>query len=104
MTDKYIYNGKIAKIDSADGMSGVLISVLGGGYKFRVYNEDHTFIDYEIRHDDLSVTIDKGALASFYVIDEDLAILDHSPSVLGLQRSVQSSEIGFGEQGSRRRT
>ncbi|MDR6983370.1 hypothetical protein J2X32_002004 [Rheinheimera pacifica] len=34
-------------------------------------------------HDDLEVTIDSSALASFYHND-DIAVLDHSPAVLGV--------------------
>ncbi|MEX2281204.1 MAG: hypothetical protein WEE89_01825 [Gemmatimonadota bacterium] len=40
--------------------------------------------DYDIRHDDLPVTIDADALAAFYTVGER-TILDHSPEVLGLR-------------------
>ncbi len=84
MLDTYIYGGKPAKTEKAEGVTGMLIYG-AEGYKFRVYNKDHSFIDYKIRHDDLSITIDQDALASFYILDENTAILDHSPSVLGLK-------------------
>ena len=69
----------------AAGISGVLIKDAEGGFVFRVYHEDGTFTDYEIRHDDLSITIDADGLASFYQIG-DRFILDHSPQVLGLKK------------------
>lgn len=53
---------------------------------FRVYRDSHEFTDYEIRHDELAVTIDPDELATFYRIDGRDA-LDHSPEVLGLKRS-----------------
>lgn len=87
MPENYIYGSKIARVEKAEGVTGMLIRGLNG-YKFRVYREDDSFTDYDLRHDDLSITIDQDALASFYVFDEETAILDHSPSVLGLSPSV----------------
>ena len=84
MSETYIYGGKPAKTESAEGIKGILIHGVDG-YSFRVYGKDHSFVDYKIRHDDLSITIDQDALASFYFIDEETAILDHSPGVLGLK-------------------
>lgn len=43
------------------------------------------FTDYEIRHDDLRVTIDPAELASFYKVGDD-QFLDLSPEVLGLKK------------------
>ena len=62
----------------------MIIRTMDGTMMFRVYHDNHNFTDYEIRHDDLSVTIDEDALASFYKIGER-CILDHSPQVLGLK-------------------
>ena len=84
MSDTYIYGGKSAKTESAEGVTGMLIHGIDG-YSFRVYGKEGSYIDYKIRHDDLSVTIDQDALASFYVLDGETAILDHSPSILGLK-------------------
>lgn len=86
MTDTYLYGEKPVKTEKAEGVKGILIRE-AGDYKFRVYDEEYNFIDYDIRHDDLAITIDQDALASFYVIDEETAILDHSPSVLGLKKA-----------------
>ncbi len=80
---RYRYSGKPAEVTSANGVSGVLIRT-SEGLRFRVYDENHDFIDYHINHDDLSVTIDPDALASFYT-DGTHYSLDHSPGVLGLE-------------------
>ena len=85
MKHKYLYGGRPAETESAAGVRGVLIRVLDGTLMFRVYHDNESFTDYEIRHDDLSVTIDKDALATFYRVGEDY-ILDHSPQVLGLKK------------------
>lgn len=79
---KYRYGQRVFDTKNAAGVKGVLISS-ADGYCFRVYSECGDFIDYTLLHDDLEVTIDATALASFY-INEDSALLDHSPSVLGL--------------------
>lgn len=70
----------------ADGIKGLLIRTLDGTMMFRVYHDDERFTDYEIRHEDLSVTIDRNALASFYKVGKH-NILDHSPQVLGLKKA-----------------
>jgi hypothetical protein len=70
---------------SADGVTGHLIHIYGGQYAFRVYNkEDDTFVDYDLMHSDLSVTIN-DADAFFYHYEVDGATqLDHSPETLGI--------------------
>ncbi len=67
------------------GVKGTLIRSFDGEITFRVYHDNERFTDYEIRHDDLSVTIDEDALAAFYKTGKR-NILDHSPQVLGLKR------------------
>lgn len=84
MNDKYLYGGKPAEVKSAAGIRGVLIRTFGGDLMFRVYHDRESFTDYEIRHDDMSVTLAEDELAAFYRIG-DLFILDHSPDVLGLE-------------------
>ena len=84
MPETYIYGGKPSKTESAEGVKGVLVHGVDG-YSFRVYSKDGSFVDYKIRHDDLPITIDQDALASFYILNKEVAILDHSPSVLGLK-------------------
>lgn len=80
----YLYDNEPAEVKSANGARGVLIRTLGGVMVFRIYHDNERFTDYEIRHDELSVTIDSDAIASFYRVGND-NILDHSPEVLGLK-------------------
>ena len=75
-------NGDEADVSSAAGVKGVLISLFGGGYAFRVYDGKGGFEDYDIKHNDLEVTISEEELASFYKYG-DAQWLDHSPEVLG---------------------
>ncbi len=82
---KYIYGKRVAQVTPAEGVTGFLCKSVDGEFFFRVYKENGEFDDYDIRHDDLQVTISTDALATFYQIGDD-KILDHSPSVLGLDR------------------
>lgn len=92
MKHKYIYGGRPAEARLAAGVKGVIIRALDGAMMFRVYHDNERFTDYEIRHDELSVTIDNDELAAFYKAcpraggDGDQHILDHSPEVLGLEK------------------
>jgi len=89
MAEKYKYAGKVSTATPASGKNGILIRSLGTFF-FRVYHADYTFTDYEIRHDDLSVTIDQDSLAAFYT-DGQHHVLDHAPEVLGLEPVDDSS-------------
>ena len=84
MEKKYIYGGLESEVSDASGVSGLLIKKFDGGYCFRVDTGNHNFIDYELNHDDLPVTIDRNSLASFYV-NKKCQVLDHSPQVLDLK-------------------
>lgn len=88
MKHKYLYGGRPAEVKPAAGVRGVLIRALDGAMMFRVYHDRARFTDYEIRHNDLSVTIDNDKLAAFYKVGEH-DILDHSPQVLGLDRAPE---------------
>lgn len=79
---KYNYGKVACEVTDAANVRGFLIST-ADGYYFRVYDSGGEFIDYQLLHDDLEVTIDSSALASFYR-NGDIAVLDHSPVVLGL--------------------
>jgi len=83
--DKFLYGQLPAEVRSAAGVKGVLIRTIGGAMVFRVYDGPDRFTDYEILHDDLSVTIDADELAAFYKVGDD-NILDHDPQVLGLRK------------------
>lgn len=83
------YGGTSASAWPADGASGVLCrSADDGRYFFRTYRTDGTFTDFDLRHDDLAVTIAPSAMATFYEAGTE-RILDHSPSVLGLQPAAE---------------
>ena len=85
MSDKYIYRGKEYTVKDASGVAGVLIKTFSGGYAFRVYDNKGKFVDYDLRHDDLAITIDTDSLASFYA-NGDKTLLDHNPRVLNLKK------------------
>jgi hypothetical protein len=61
----------------AKGTKGIILYTFNNEYVFRVYKEDHTFIDYDILHCDLDVTIDSED-AVFYEFEDGENILDHS--------------------------
>jgi hypothetical protein len=67
----------------AKGMKGHLIHTINDKYMFRVYAEDFTFVDYELLHSDLLITIDDED-ATLY-LDEFGNGLDHNPETLGIK-------------------
>ena len=89
MKKKYVYGGRACDVTPAGGVNGVLIRS-GSELLFRVYGSEGSFTDYDILHDDLSVTIDLTELASFYSCGEYHS-LDHSPHVLGLKGADERS-------------
>jgi hypothetical protein len=86
---KYTYGKTACEVTDAANVRGFLINT-ADGYYFRVYDNSGDFIDYQLLHDDLEVTINSSALASFYRND-DIAVLDHSPAVLGLNPVVNKA-------------
>jgi hypothetical protein len=72
------------QIKPAKGLRGHLIYSGDGDYYFRVYDKDHNFVDYVVRHSDLTVIIDDDD-ATLYE-DEFSTILDHSPATLGIEK------------------
>jgi hypothetical protein len=63
---------------SANGVTGHLIYTHSGKYLFRVYDHEHNFVDYNLQHSDLCVTIcDEDA---YFYLD---SVLDHAPATLG---------------------
>ena len=68
-------------VKSANGVTGQLITIFDGRVYFRVYDKDHNFVDYELAHSDLTVTIDD--VDAFFYSDEFTARLDHAPETLG---------------------
>ena len=69
------------KIKSANGVTGHLIQIFTGQTVFRVYDDNHNFVDYDLRHSDLTVTInDEDA---YFYRDKYNDVLDHSSKTLG---------------------
>jgi hypothetical protein len=71
------------KIESADGREGTLIWCGGDRYVFRIYNETHEFVDYDLRHSDMRVRITDSD--AFFYSDETGACVDHAPATLGIK-------------------
>ena len=81
----------------AKGTKGMLLYTMNDEYVFRVYKEDHTFIDYDILHCDLDVTIDSDD-AVFYNFEDGISILDHSFVMEGEEHhSDKGYELGTEE-------
>lgn len=87
MAGRYVYEKHVAEVTDANGVRGFLLQSIDGSFFFRVYDENKDFIDYEILHNDLEVTITPDALAAFYQFN-GRTILDHSPEVLGLKKTI----------------
>jgi len=68
------------KIESADKIKGILINSCGK-FLFRVYGKNGEFKDYDIAHNDLSITINDSD--AYFYDDEKL---DHSPETLGYKK------------------
>jgi hypothetical protein len=68
---------------SANGVEGCLIRGHDGTYYFRVYDADHNFVDYDLAHSDLSITITDPDAYFYRKPGRD--VLDHSPATLGLE-------------------
>jgi hypothetical protein len=66
----------------AKGTKGMILYTMNNEYVFRVYKEDHSFIDYDILHCDLDVTIDSDD-AVLYEFEDGSNILDHSYTITG---------------------
>lgn len=74
------------KTKPANGVTGHLLYTADGTYCFRVYGENYTFVDYELRHSDLTITI-ADSDSAFYHYDE-INILDHAPETLGVENGT----------------
>ena len=75
------------KPKSANGVTGVLLpSYSDDKWIFRVYTQNGEFIDYDIHHSDLQVTIND---ADAYFYDSEHGVyLDHSPQTLGIKNDL----------------
>ena len=70
------------KSKSANGVRGHLLSLADGTMVFRVYDNDHNFVDYNIHHSDLTVIIEDAD--AFFYRGDNRDRLDHSPATLGI--------------------
>jgi len=70
------------KTKSANGVRGHLLNLIDGTVVFRVYDSEHNFIDYDLHHSDLCVTIDD--MDAYFYHQDGKDILDHAPMTLGL--------------------
>ena len=86
------YGVSSAAVSPAAGVTGFLLKRTDRSFFLRVYCTSGDFTDYDIRHDDLEVTISPDALASFYQIG-DRRLVDHSPEVLGLESGPNEQEF-----------
>jgi hypothetical protein len=69
---------------SATGAEGHLIySAILDTYFFRVYNDSGDFVDYDIAHSDLCVTISDPD--AYFYRGDDKNVLDHAPTTLGIE-------------------
>jgi hypothetical protein len=73
---------KVLNKTSATGCRGILIDSFDGHYHFRVYDVDHNFKDYLVRHCDLEITLHDQD-ATFYEYEDGTMTLDHSMEVTG---------------------
>ena len=71
----------VAKVESAEGVSGILCRSFDGTYFFRT-KKGRRWHDYDLLHSDLEVTIAPGQDAAFYYMGKDM-LLDHSPGTMG---------------------
>ena len=68
---------------SANGVRGHLLNLIDGTVVFRVYDAEHNFVDYDLHHSDLCVTIDDTD--AYFYDTEFSSILDHAPMTLGIK-------------------
>ena len=88
LKEKYIYARRTCTVSDAAGVTGILCKTTREGrsaFFLRVKEPMGGFTDYDLLHDDLTVTIAQDALASFYS-GPGVSALEHGPQVLGLCR------------------
>ena len=71
----------------AQGVKGHLIYTVDGKYMFRVYADDFTFVDYQLLHSDLLITINDEDATLYTDTFAGLSYhkLDHNPETLGIE-------------------
>jgi len=71
---------------SANGVRGHLLNLIDGTVVFRVYDAEHNFIDYDLHHSHLCVTITDPDAYFYHQGGQD--ILDHAPMTLGIKNDT----------------
>jgi hypothetical protein len=79
--NQVVYGKQIATETHACGESGVLCRSLDNKYFFRIYHKNKTFTDYDLRHDDMTITTAANELASFYRFENGGGVLEHFSDV-----------------------
>ena len=69
----------------ARGAQGILIRTVTDDVVLRIYNSDGDFVDFDIAHSDLAVTV-TDLDAYFYQHADGRLCLDHAPNTLGLDK------------------
>ena len=81
-------NGNLYKMmpKKIQNLRGFLCKSFEDNFFFRTYNEDGSFVDYEICHSDLEIQIlDKDA----YIYTRDgKSYIDYSPKTLGTEKEI----------------
>lgn len=72
-----------AKVTPAKGTKGCLIWIGGDKYMFRVYAEDKTFKDYDLRHCDMDIEIVDPS-AAFWEYEDGEMFVDYTKEALGV--------------------
>lgn len=67
-------------IRPANGSTGYLIRT-GDTVVFRIYDKNHNFVDYDIRHYDMRVQIQEDD--AYFYEDGEYSCIDHGPNTLG---------------------
>lgn len=68
----------------ARGAKGILIRTVTDDVVLRIYNSEGDFVDFDIEHSDLAITVTDED-AHFYQHDDGRLVLDHSPKTLGIE-------------------
>ena len=67
----------------AKGLRGHLLDSFNGTYTFRMYDGQHGFKDYTLRHCDLTIIIDDDDAVLYEDTNGNMK-LDHNPQTLGI--------------------
>ena len=87
-----LQNDKIVKVISACNVKGCLLTYTNNA-TFRIYDEKHNFVDYDIRHYDPDIKfIDYGV---YFYDDGEKQWIDYCPEALGLEEIKTENNISI---------